>query len=374
MTIQSPTAPIRSVLIVRLSAIGDVIHALPVLDALRQALPEAKLGWVVEELSAPLLEGHPQLDKLYVIPKKRWKKYWHALYFEEIRPFFRQVKADGWDAVIDLHGLTKSGLVSWMTGTKLRVGYGDHDGRELNKLFTNRKVKPPQWAEHVVERNLSLLEGLGIIAPKDTRGVLALTDEEREAMRGRLCEAGWNGEEPLLAINPGAGWASKLWPTAYYAELGAAIAKKRKMRPLVLWGPGEEEIRDAVAEALRMRETACLLAPPTSVRELAALISLCTMFVGGDTGPTHMAGMLGVHTLSIFGASDAKRNRPWPRDCGPAVQDTGLWCVPCWKTVCPLQDKQHMLCMHGLKPGRVVEEAVDLIDGRRLSSGTFRRL
>lgn len=348
-----------SVLIVRLSAIGDVIHALPVLTALREALPKARLGWVVEELSAPLLENHPYIDKLYVIPKKRWKKNPVRLYLPEIRPFAKRLKADGWEATLDLHGLTKSGVVARASGARVRVGYGDEDGREINKWFSTIRVTPSPDARHVVARNLCLLEGLGIDPPMTARGVLGLREEEREAMRARLAEAGWDGAAPLAALNPGAGWESKRWAPERFAEVGAVLAREAGLRPLVLWGPGEETSRDRIAELLRADGVACIVAPPTRIRELAVLVSLTSLFVGGDTGPTHLAGLLGVPTVSVFGASDGHRNRPWPIDAGPMVQRTDLPCVPCWKTRCPLQGDAWMQCLKELPAADVAAAALE---------------
>lgn len=362
-------AEIHSVLIVRLSAIGDVIHALPVLDALRREKPQLKIGWVVEELSAPLLENHPQIDKLYVIPKKRWKKYWHALLLSEIRPFFRQMRAEGWDATVDLQGLTKSGYVAKASGAGWRVGFGDHDGRELNKIFNNRKITPPEWSHHVVERNLSLLEGLGIKPSKDAVGRIGITADEKETMRASLEKAGWSGSERLLAINPGAGWASKRWEPRRFAETAATLSKRKEMRPLILWGPGEEAARDEIKEELGKQKVPCIIAPATSVREMAVLISLCTLFIGGDTGPTHIAGLLGIPNVAIFGASDARRNRPWPLTSGTVVQDTDLFCVPCWDTVCRQKGNANMACLRGIAVGRVVEAALEVLAKGRTSSG-----
>lgn len=350
---------IRSILVVRLSAIGDVVHALPVLGALRALFPGARLGWIVEELSAPLLENHPDLDKVYVVPKKRWKKDFRRLFLPEIRPFFQQVRADGWDVAIDLQGLSKSGLVAWASGAPVRIGYGDKDGREINKLFTNRKVVPPAGATHVVERNLALLRGLGVEPPMDAPGRMGITDAEQEAVRGRLAACGWDGGSPLGALNPGAGWPSKRWPAEGFAGLGTELYRHRGLVPLVLWGPGEEALRDAVADGLRAAGTPVVVAPPTTVRELAVVISICAHFVGGDTGPTHMAGLLGIPLASVFGASDGARNRPWPVAAGPVVQRTELDCCPCWKTACPLTGEQELQCLRGLDADRVLRAALE---------------
>lgn len=363
----TPSAPIDDdgsrlrILIVRLSAIGDIVHALPVLGALRAARPNAHIGWLVEGLSAPLLDGHPHLDELFVFQKK-WRKAWHGgLLSTEARALMNQVKARRWDVAIDLQGLARSGLLAWISGAAARIGYGDHDARELNWLFNNRRVKPPATARHVVQRNLALLRAMGIDAPADTKPLIAIRDDEKAAMRARLvgeCDAA--PSDRFVALNPGAGWASKRWPPERFARVGVDIARRTGLRPLVLWGPGEEQLRDAVVVGLRAARMHPIAAPPTRIRELATLISLCELFVGGDTGPTHIAGALGVPTVSVFGASDGARNRPWPISAGPMIQRDDLACVPCWKTACPLRGDAHLACLRGLPHERVADAAVAL--------------
>lgn len=347
------------ILIVRLSAIGDIVHALPVLSALRAARPNAHIGWLVEGLSAPLLEGHPHLDELFVFQKK-WRKNWHGgLLSTEARALMARVKAARWDVAIDLQGLFRSGVLMCLSGAAARVGYGDHDAREMSWLFANRRVKPPATARHVVQRNLALLRALHIDAPADTKPLLAIRDDEKAGMRARLArECAVASGEGLVALNPGAGWSSKVWPAEHLARAGADIARRTGLRPLVLWGPNEETLRDAVADGLRRDGADPVLAPPTRIRELATLISLCALFIGGDTGPTHIAGALGVPTVSVFGASDGARNRPWPIAAGPMIQRDDLACVPCWKTKCPLKGDAHMACLRELDPARVADAAV----------------
>lgn len=347
------TAP-ASILIVRLSAIGDVIHSLPVLDALRTALPTARIGWLVEELSAPLLQNHPQLDKLYIIPKKRWRGKWLSSFRSEIRPFFAAIRADGWDATLDLQGLSKSGLAALGAGGKLRVGFAGPNAREINAFLSTRRVRPQPSDRHVVQQNLRLIEGLGLSVPGEPpRGMIGILPEEQQAMREKLTAAGWRGGgERLVAINPGAGWSSKRWSPASFGELAKRIEKVTGLRPLVLWGPGEEAWRDEIAATIGPSH---LIAPPTRIRELAVLISLTSLMVGGDTGPTHMAGPLGIPVISIFGASDGHRNRPWPPTGGVMVQQEEMECVPCWKTVCPLEGEKNLQCLRTLTPEAVMQ-------------------
>jgi lipopolysaccharide heptosyltransferase I len=342
-----------SFLIVRLSAIGDVIHALPVLDALRRARPDARIGWLVESASAPLLEHHPQLDVLHAIPRKAWRGASFVRRLRsEVAPFFRKLRDERWDVAIDLQGLTKSALAAFASGAPMVIGYGDRDAREASRWLYNRPVSPPPDARHVVARNLALLRGVGIEPPPDPCGRIGLLDAEREAAAASLRAAGWRGE-PLVALNPGAGWTSKLWPTAHFAALGKLLHARHGARPLVLWGPKEEPLRDAVMAGLG--GTGAIAAPETRLRELAAVIAQARLFVGGDTGPSHLAAVMGVPVVSLFGASDGHRNAPWPLAAGPMLQRADLGCVPCWKTRCPLKGAAELACLRGLLPERVAD-------------------
>lgn len=352
-------APPESVLIIRMSAIGDVIHALPALDLLRQLLPKARIGWLVEELGAPLLMHHPHIDKLYVIPRKRWRKNFRKMLFPEIMPFYRKIRADHWDASLDFQGISKSGISAWACGAKRRVGFAGENSREVNAIFNHVRVAPKPGDRHVVQQNIRQLEALGLRIPEQLpRGTIRLLPEEVDAMRAKLQEVNWRGEK-LLAINPGAGFITKRWQPENFAKLAKALIARSGHRPIVLWGPGEEHLRDAVAAGLAEHDV--ILAPRTSVRELAVLVSLCSFFIGGDTGPTHMAGIFGVPVLSIFGATDAQRNCPWPSvgadRAGQWVQRLELPCIACRKRTCPLSGDAHLACILDFPVERVLAEA-----------------
>ena len=137
---------IRRILIVKLSSIGDVIHTLPCLAAIEKRLPFARVDWVVEDVAANLLDGHPQLFHLYTIPKKRWRSSGMSIFASEIIPFFRELRQQHYDVAIDFQGLTKSGLVSYFSGAKRRIGFKGEDSKEINALFMTERVKPPKAA------------------------------------------------------------------------------------------------------------------------------------------------------------------------------------------------------------------------------------
>ncbi|CAN5449569.1 lipopolysaccharide heptosyltransferase I [soil metagenome] len=348
-----------SVLIVKLSAIGDVIHALPALDALRAQLPNARIGWLIEELSAPLLAHHPALDKVYIIPKKRWRGHILQYLNSEIIPFYRGIRADQWDATIDFQSLFKSAFLARLSGAKLRVGFAGKYAREMSWLFNNRRIEDTRADYHVALENMRLLEGLGLQMPADPpHGTMAILPEEQDAMRETLRTAGWSGEK-FLALNPGAGWPNKRWPPSYFAQLGVMLSRRMNLKPMVLWAPGEEALRDEILAGLR--DVGGFAAPPTRIRDLAVLTSLCSLYVGGDTGPTHLAGLLRVPVISIFGASDGTRNCPWPargpNAAGVVMQRQDLECEPCWMRSCPLTGDAHNACLTGLKPEQIFASA-----------------
>lgn len=320
----------RKILIVKLSAVGDVVHTIPCLMALREAFPEAHIGWVVEELSANLLEYHPAIDSLHVIPKKRWRKHFFRSFNSEIKPFIQDIRAKKYDTAIDFQGLTKSGLFAYLSGAKIRIGFGDKDGRELNKLFTNTKITPLENERHVIERNLSLLSALGISRPKINFSI-PLTHEDRRYIGEWLTQ--YNVAHGFVILNPGAGWVTKRLPLQKFIELGERVSKELGREIVLTWGPGEEDVVSEIKMGIEKRGGIARVAPRTTFRQICALIEQSDAFVGGDTGPTHIAAAFDVPVVSFFGASDAKRNEPFCKK-KVVIQADNIECVPCWKTKC----------------------------------------
>ncbi len=336
------------ILIVRLSAIGDVIHALPALHALKTAFPDATVDWLVEDLSAQILKGHPMIGDVHVF-RKAWRRQIRAHLFKDIIPFFKGLRARGYDWAIDFQGLTKSGLAAYFSGARRIIGFGDEDGREFNKLFTNVKVRPALGL-HVVEKNLALLKPLGITSPEIVFPLPHFREEFPEFTRAGFA-----------VINPGAGWPTKRIPLETLARLGAFLNREKGLDIIITWGPGEEQMTEMLLTQIRALNASAEAAPPTKLRQLCALISRAALYVGGDTGPTHMAAALGVPVLSFFGASDAKRNGPRGSRC-ITLQNRGIPCVPCWKTRCRFTDNRHIECLKSLSAENLIEAACSLLE------------
>jgi len=286
------------ILIVRLSAIGDVIHALPVLCALREEYPEAFLGWVVEGQAGGLLRGHAALDELITLPRG-WLKSPAAVW--QLRRRLRRLR---FDVAIDVQGLTKSAVAAWLSGASRRIGFGDEKGRELSRWFYTEPVRAA--AAHVIDCNLELLRPLGIASAKP-RFDLPEHAEARQAAERIIEEARLS--DGFAMVTPGAGWPSKLWPPERFAAVAAYLGRGWGLPTLVVWA-GEEELRRARQVVAGSRSHA-RLAPPTSLTELAALARRARLFVGSDTGPVHLAAAVGTPCVGLYGPMPAERNGPY---------------------------------------------------------------
>jgi lipopolysaccharide heptosyltransferase I len=293
----SASAPSK-ILIVRLSAIGDVIHAMPLLCGLRRRYPEARLAWLVEEHAASLLEGHQALDELITVPRG-WLKSPRAVarLRRTLRRFAPQV-------TIDVQGLTKSSLAARLSGARRRIGFGCEKGRELSRWFNTELVR--STAAHVIDSNLELLGPLGVEPSPVEFGVPERPDEA-QAARQTIGKLGLQG--PFAMINVGAGWPSKLWRADRYAAVASHLGRRWGMAALVVWAGAEEY--EMAGRVVAGSEGHAQLAPATTLRELAALARRAALFVGSDTGPLHLAVAVGTPCVGLYGPMPAERNGPY---------------------------------------------------------------
>ena len=290
--------PAPRILIVRLSAIGDVVHGLPVLNALRDAVPQAHLAWLVEGRAADLLRGHRALDELIVVPR-RWLKS-----PSEVWKLWRRLRASRFDVSIDLQGLSKSALAARLSGARRRLGFAGVDGREISRWLNSELVLPT--AEHVIDRNLELM-GPFINGPRVARFDLPESPADAAFARQVRSELGLTGS--YAVINPGAGWPSKLWPPDRFAAVARHLGQARSLGTLVVWG-GEQE-RTWAGEIVAASAGHARLAPPTTLCQLASLVRGARLFVGSDTGPLHIAVAVGTPCVGLFGPMPARRNGPY---------------------------------------------------------------
>ncbi len=285
------------VLISRLSHIGDCILAIPMLNAVRQHYPKAFIAWVVERPSAPLLEGHEALDELIVL-KRGWlkspKTVWH------LRRRLRNLR---FDISIDPQCLTKSAVVGWLAGARTRIGFAGEEGRELSRWLNNRLVS--RTRQHMVDRGLELLRPIGIQRPK-ARYLLPI-DPAAEAVAADLADREEN-RQGIVVINPGAGWQSRIWPPERYGQVAQYLWDQHTLRSVVAWY-GDEE-RAMGEQIVAASDGRAVLAPPTDLLSLAAVLKRSRMYLGSDTGPLHLAVAVGTQCVSLHGPTRASQSGP----------------------------------------------------------------
>jgi lipopolysaccharide heptosyltransferase I len=296
------------ILISRLSAVGDCVLTLPLANAVRQAFPKAFIGWVTQGGPASLLEGHPAIDQ--VIPVK---KGWLGSP-ADVAQLRRTLKSLEFDIALDPQSLTKSALAAWLSGAPRRIGLARPVGRELAPLLNNQTVAPN--ATHVVDRQLELLRPLGVeVGPG--RFDLPLRPEARAFAQDFLCAS--HLQNGYAAINPGAGWDSRLWPPERFGQTARFLGEAYRLPSAVVWsGPREKEW----AETIVARSAGhAVLAPATTLPQLAALLRDARLFVGSDTGPMHIAAAVGTRCVSLHGPTQPQVSGPY----GPGHQTVQVY-------------------------------------------------
>jgi len=303
--------------IVKLSSLGDVLHALPVAHALRRHFPQAHLTWIVEAREYAILKDQPDLDAVEPVDTRLWRRLiWRPAgareVLQKLSRLTARLRGASFDVAIDLQGLIKSGLLTAYTGALMRIGFAfSHCGEPLNALFTTHRVKPPAEAVHVVEQYLSLLEPLGVKPGSPVFRLPADPAAERR-IDEYLAEQGVKPRDRLVALNPGAGRPSKRWPLDHFVRLGDRLAVEAGTRVFLLWGPAEEGMAQAIAAGMTSRP---LLAPQTTLPDLSALLRRASLMIAGDTGPLHLAAALGTPCVGLYGPTRAERNGPYGPRC-----------------------------------------------------------
>lgn len=301
-----------NVAIVKLSSLGDVVHALPVAATLKARQPGVRLSWIVERREAAVLAGHPALDEVVTVDTRAWRRSRSiaalASSARALRELARRLAAAHFDVALDLQGLIKSGLLVALTRAPLRIGFEARSCREpLGALLSNRRVARPRGV-HVVEEYLALPAALGAGAPViDFR--LPADPPAESTVDEFFGAAGIKPGNRVVVINPGAGRPDKRWPTERFRALAGRLAREMDAHVVVVWGPGEEALARAIAH--RQSGGRVVLAPPTSLAELIAVLRRASLVVAADTGPLHLAAALSTPCLGLYGPTNPSRNGPY---------------------------------------------------------------
>mgnify|MGYP001037344358 FL=1 len=323
-----------NILIVKLSAIGDVIHTLPSLAALRRCYPQAHISWVVEEAASDLLADHPMLDRVLVSRRKRWMRDLRegrnrASVVREIRGFLRALRERPYDLVIDFHGLFKSAVLVWLSGGKRRLGYDSL--QEGSGLVLNEKI-PEDLGKHAVDRYLDLPRHLGCETRKPEFPI-ALQEAHFARVAALLAALPVDTSRGFVAVSPVAYWETKLWDEAKFAAVCDRIVRELGL-PVVFTGESAEGPVARIRSL--MQAPSASAAGATSLRELAALYRKASALLTTDSGPMHLAAAVEAPVVALFGPTSPERTGPYGE--GHVVIRRDMDCSPCFRKACETRE------------------------------------
>ena len=318
-------------LIIKLSSIGDIVHALPFLRTLRANRPNAYIAWIIEESFQDLIKCNPDLDEVIPVRTRYWRKNINIKSWNEIYQTRKLLKKREFDWTFDLQGLIKTGFIARMTGAPNRAGFHRSNCREkINAWFNNHRSKYLSTDSHIVDRCLSQLSILGDFHPQ-TEFSLPICEKDEQASEAFMVKNSKLTEKPIAGINPGAGFPTKLWSIERYARFADKITEELGFSILLTWGPGEEEMVRSIAESMKQKSW---IAPATTIAESIGLYKKLSLFVGSDSGPFHICWALDIPTVSVWGPTDPNRNGAYSKNHKAVFHK--LNCSFCWKRQCPL--------------------------------------
>ena len=314
-----------NILIVKLSAIGDIVHALPVAKDLKDCFPGCRITWVAEAAGASLLKNHPYIDEVLLFDKPCFKSLGG---FVKYAPgFISELKKRRFDLALDLQGLMKSALIARLSGASKRLVY--ENAREGSHLLAERVVGLNHGC-HVVELYRDVVRHLGCEMGVADFGLAQAVTGEAERTAAILRHAGVGENVPYAVLALGANWPNKIWPPRHFAALADRLSRQGIV-PAAIGAAGDHKLYEEVMAFTEVPPVD--LTGKTNLQQLAAVIQGAVVFIGGDTGPMHMAAALGVKTICLMGPTDANRNGPYgqPQRALEVQHD----CAGCWKRVCP---------------------------------------
>lgn len=351
----------KRILIIKPSSLGDIVHTLPVAHALKRCYPSCVIGWIVQESYAPLLAGDPVVDVIHPIripstsdPHSQWADYGRALTATvsrlwELRASFREAP---YDVVLDLHASFRSGLFALMNPGGQRIGFAD--ARELNSLFQHHLLHRSAASVHAVDGNLLFSSFLGCEAQSEDFHLCTSQVDEEQVDRF-VHESRIDAKAPVVYLNPVARWASKCWFASRWSTLCDRLMDTG-IQPVLAGGPQDRPYLEEIAG--RMNRPAVIAAGRLNLTGSVALMKRAAVYVGVDTGPMHMAAMVGTPVVALFGPTHPERVGPY-RVESTVVRDEGLVCLCCRKRTC-----DHMHCMQNITVATVQEAILVRIRNR----------
>ncbi len=337
------------ILIIKLSALGDIVQSLPVLQAIKDTWPNCKVDWICGEVGKGLLEDHPFLDRVIVYPRAEFGRLarmpirWPLL-LKKLADLRKDLVSVSYDMAIDLQGLLKSGLINFLSEAKVKAGFDR--SREFSYIFLNKKVPPYDPDKHAVLRYLDLVRALGA-SSKEIRFPVHVTEDHFQNAQ-KLLDRYQINQDNFAILIPGTIWPTKRWLTSSFAELAKLIQKDTDLHSLVVGGAQDNALGREIA--LLSNGAAKDLTGTTDLKTLSALFKMSRFGVSTDTGPMHLAAACGLRLVALFGPTAPWRTGPFGN--GHIVIRKEMACSPCFKRSC-----SHNSCMKSIG----VEEVFDAV-------------
>ncbi|HSV14793.1 MAG TPA: lipopolysaccharide heptosyltransferase II [Tepidisphaeraceae bacterium] len=328
--------PPQRVLIIKPSAIGDVVHALPVLNLLRRRWPDAHISWLVTPACAGLLDGHPQINEVILFDRKRYGRSWRSpSALRDLSSFNRSLKSQKFDLVIDLQGLFRSGWLTWRTHAPVRVG--STSAREFSWVFCTHLAQADMNGQHAIDRYLNVAEFLGL-GRGPVEFVFPTDDRDRQYIKTLLPPG-----EKFAVLLPATNWPTKQWPIERFAAMTEPLREKYGFTSVLAGGPDAVPLAASLPGAIN-------LAGKTNLRQLVALLERASLVIANDTGPMHIAAALGRPLVTMFGPTSPVRTGPYQQM--DSVVRLDIPCSPCFSRRC-----SHQSCLRWLEADPVLRLA-----------------
>lgn len=312
----------RRILIIKPSAVGDIVRTLPVLTALRRRWPDAHIAWLVASHCAGVLVDQPALNQVIHFDRKAYANVGRSLSVTQaFTGFLRQLRDGRFDLVIDMQGLFRSGFFAFATGAGVRIGRGD--AREMTGLFYTHRAAVDERRMHAFVLNCAMVAPLGVkVQPSPSD--LFISEQSRAGARRALEQAGLPFGRPYAVIAPGSNWETKNWPASKFGQTAALLRKQLDLIPVVVGTPGQRNMADTIRQA---EPSAIDLCGKSSLAELVAVIAGADLLVANESGPLHIADALDMPLVGVIGPTDPRIVGPYNRVDG--VIRAGMPCLCC---------------------------------------------
>jgi 3-deoxy-D-manno-octulosonic-acid transferase/heptosyltransferase-1 len=356
------------ILIVKLSAIGDVLHALPALTALRRHYPDARIDWLVEEGAADLVQGHAALNQALVWRRREFVNRLATGRLASAGRLFLnllfQLRDTRYDLILDFQALLKSSLWIFLARGRRKAGFGPGmEHSEKSHLFLNERIPAVSMEIHALDRGLILLRALGI-PDMQVRYDLPIAAEDEEAAQQLLAGRGVGPNQPFVAINPVAKWPTKLWSPERFRELAEHLLKDGFQVVFT----GSKEDQPLIDDMVRgLSPSVARMDGQTTLKVLAVVYRRAGVVVSTDTGPMHLAAAVGTPVVALFGPTAPWRTGPYGK--GHVVLRAGVRCSPCFSRSCKVTDLEPMGCMNRITVEQVAEAVTRLFEERKSGAG-----